>query len=53
MIRYYLKTEIFEGVWKVYYIYNGQEYCVVCDYEQHAKNLFDEISAEKIGFPII
>lgn len=53
MIRYYLKTEVVNGIWIVYYSYNGEVISVVCDDEQHAKNLFDEINAEKIGFPIV
>ena len=53
MIRYYLRTEIIDNVWKVYYLYEGKEHCVVCENEQEAKNLFDEINAEKIGFPIV
>ena len=54
MIRYYLYTEINKttGFFEVHYTYNGEEVIVICETNQEAKNLFDEINAEKIGYPI-
>lgn len=55
MIRHYLRTDFDEdnNTWKVYYIFDGQEHMIVCSTNQEAKDLFDEIYAEKKGFPII
>ena len=55
MIRYYLYTEInkISGFFEVHYIYNGDEVVVICETNQQAKKLFDEIYAEKIGYPIV
>jgi hypothetical protein len=55
MIRYYLKTEINKvtGTWDVYYFYDGKEEMISCKSEKEAKKLYDEIYAEKKGYPII